>query len=74
MVSAYEVCQDLSHNAWFFLSRGRRREDDRPMLLKTPYGDSPSPDGVRQLEHDAMSANCIHGFERLKALGRMALS
>ena len=74
MVSAYEVCQDLSHNAWVLLSRGRRREDGRPVFLKTPHGDSPSPAWVRLLEHDAMSANWVHGVERLKALGRMALS
>jgi len=52
MVPEYEVCQDLSHYTRFLLSRGRRREDGRPVLLKTPRGDSPSPSMVRLLEHE----------------------
>lgn len=52
MVSDYEVCQDLSHNEWFLLSRGRRREDGRPVLLKTPRGEPTSSSGVKLLEHE----------------------
>ncbi len=48
MVPEYEDCQDLSHSAWSLLSRGRRWEDGRPVLLKTAHGDSPSPAGVRR--------------------------
>jgi len=52
IIPDYEVCQDLSHNEWFLLSRGRRREDGRPVLLKTPRGDPTSPSGVRLLAHE----------------------
>lgn len=48
----YEVGQELSRNAWFVLSRGCRREDGRPVLLKTPCGDPTSPFEGRLLAHE----------------------
>jgi predicted ATPase/transcriptional regulator with GAF, ATPase, and Fis domain len=52
MVSGYEVCQELSHNQWFLLSRGRCQEDGRPVLLKTPAREPLSPFDVQLLEHE----------------------
>jgi predicted ATPase/transcriptional regulator with GAF, ATPase, and Fis domain/tRNA A-37 threonylcarbamoyl transferase component Bud32 len=52
MVPDYELCQELSRSAWFFLYRGRCREDGRPVLLKTPRRDPSSRFEVRLLEHE----------------------
>ena len=52
MLPRYEIGQELSRNAWFVLSRGRRREDGRPVLLKTPGGGPTSPFEGRLLAHE----------------------
>src|SRR5882724_6320375 len=52
MIPSYEVCQELSSNDSFLLCRGRSREDGRPVLLKTPRHDPPSPLEVRLLEQE----------------------
>ena len=52
MIPSYEVCQELSGNDSFLLCRGRSREDGRPVLLKTPRHDPPSPLEVRLLEQE----------------------
>jgi serine/threonine protein kinase len=52
MVPDYEVCQELSCDDWFLVSRGRCRQDGRPVLLKTPRREPASPFEVRLLEHE----------------------
>jgi PAS domain S-box-containing protein len=49
--SRYEVLQVLYQNEWSVVSRGRRREDGRAVLLKELRGDSP-PGYVKLLKHE----------------------
>jgi serine/threonine protein kinase len=51
MIPGYEVIQELSRTDWHVLHRGRRREDQRPVLLKTPR-DSRAPAGGELLERE----------------------
>jgi serine/threonine protein kinase len=72
MIFSYEVCQELSGNDSFLLCRGRSREDGRPVLLKTPRHDPPSPFEVRLLEHEyaILQGLSLSGVLRAHALLR----
>ncbi len=48
----YEDLQVLYQNEWSIVSRGRRREDGRAVLLKELRGDSPPPAYAKLLEHE----------------------
>ena len=70
--SGYEVLQVLSQNEWSVVSRGTRREDGRPVLLKEVRGDPPPPAYVKLLEHEheilrnlsLHGIPCDYGLER----------
>jgi serine/threonine protein kinase len=70
VIPGYKVCQELSRGAWFVLYRGRRREDDRPVLLKTPCGEPASPFEMQLLahEHEILQGLLLSGVVRVHAL------
>ena len=48
--SAYEAGEELTRNAWYVMCRGRRRRDDRPVILKYLANAADSGLAVEMLE------------------------
>jgi hypothetical protein len=71
IIPGYEVCQELSRNAWFLLYRGRCREDGRPVLLKTARSDPMSAFEGRLLAHeyDLLQGLALPGVIRVQRIG-----
>jgi predicted ATPase/transcriptional regulator with GAF, ATPase, and Fis domain len=59
MTPDYELIEELSRNKWHTLSRGRRRKDHQPVLLKVTRHDPPGVADVELLERE---------FESLRSL------
>jgi hypothetical protein len=71
-IPGYEVTQELARRNWYALHRGRRLEDKRPVLLKTPRHDPPGVTEVGWLEREFefLRALSVPGVPRAYALLR----
>ena len=52
IIADYQLLQELSRNEWSVLYRGRRRENDAPVLLKTTRHNPPLPIETALLIHE----------------------
>ena len=51
-IDGYTITETLRENDRFVLQRAFRSCDGRPVLLKSPSSKHPSPETIRQLEHE----------------------
>ncbi len=51
-IDGYSITETLRENDQFVLQRASRRGDGRPVILKRPSAEHPSPETLRLLEHE----------------------
>lgn len=52
LIPGYEVIQEIASDDWRALYRGKRRADQRPVLLKIPHHGASSAVGVEMLKRE----------------------
>jgi predicted ATPase/transcriptional regulator with GAF, ATPase, and Fis domain len=72
IIPNYEIIEELSGNDWYALHKGRRIEDQTPVLLKTPRRDPQSAVDVELLEREfeTLRELSIQGIPRIYQLLR----